>query len=84
MRTTVTLEPDVDDILRRRMSECGETFKQALNGAVRASARPARARVRVRKPTFDMGESRFDLTKANELAGELENEEIIRKMHQGK
>ena len=36
MRTTVTLEPDVEALLRTAMKERGLSFKEALNSAVRA------------------------------------------------
>lgn len=35
MRTTVTLDPDVEQVIRRRMSELGQSFKEALNDVVR-------------------------------------------------
>ena len=35
MRTTVTLDPDVEALLRRAMRERGASFKQVLNDAVR-------------------------------------------------
>ena len=36
MRTTVTLDPDVERVLQTAMRERGISFKQALNDAVRA------------------------------------------------
>lgn len=36
MRTTVTLEPDVQALIRAAMKERGISFKEALNSAVRA------------------------------------------------
>jgi hypothetical protein len=36
MRTTVTLDPDVESLLRKAMRERGEPFKQVLNTAIRA------------------------------------------------
>ncbi len=35
MRTTVTLEPDVERLLRESMQRGRKTFKQALNEAIR-------------------------------------------------
>ncbi|MEX0429658.1 hypothetical protein AB3X52_18730 [Nocardioides sp. DS6] len=40
MRTTVTLDPDVEQLLRERMAAKGVSFKEALNEAVRESATP--------------------------------------------
>ena len=81
MRTTVTLDPDVEALVKRLMHERGISFKEAVNSAIRAGAadRPRRFEM----PTIDMGEPLIDLTKALRLAGELEDEEIIRRMHAG-
>lgn len=35
MRTTVTLDPDVEEALRRSMQQTGQSFKVTLNQAVR-------------------------------------------------
>jgi len=80
VRTTVTLEPDTDAIVRRLMRERGLTFKQAVNEAIRAgTASPARRRA-FRTRTFDMGQPALPLDKALQLAGELEDEELIRRL----
>ena len=82
MRTTVTLDPDVDAMLKRYMSDRKLTFKDAVNTAIRrglgekASA-PA-------FPTFHLGEAYFDIDRALHLAGKLEDEEIIRKIERRK
>ncbi|HET7676465.1 MAG TPA: hypothetical protein VFK38_01280 [Candidatus Limnocylindrales bacterium] len=79
MRTTVTLEPDADAIVRRLMRERGLSFKQALNEAIRASVtRPAKRRFRTR--TFAMGPAALPLDKALRLAAELEDEGSLRKI----
>lgn len=83
MRTTVTLDPDTEAAVRKLMRERGLTFKQAVNDAIRAGTQPAKRRP-YRTPTFDMGRPLVDLTKALRLAGELEDEEIIRKLAAGR
>jgi hypothetical protein len=40
MRTTVTLDPDVERLLRKAVRERGISLKEALNEAVRAGAHP--------------------------------------------
>jgi hypothetical protein len=75
MRTTVTLDPDVEALIKRAMRERGLTFKQALNDAVRAGAASRPRRRRPPAPTYDMGEPLVDVTKALRLAGELEDQE---------
>ena len=83
MRTTVTLDPDVETLLKKRMAERGMTFKQALNGALR-EALAGQPRKRFRTKTYNMGVPKVDITHALRLAGELEDEEIVRKLHAGK
>lgn len=64
MRTTVTLDPDVEALIRRAMHERGFTFKQALNEAIRAGAASRPPRPRAPLPTYDLGEPLVDVTKA--------------------
>lgn len=75
MRTTVTLDPDVEAMVRTAMRERGLTFKQAVNEAIRNGSRGRPPMGPVAFPTFDLGPSRLDLTKALRLAGELEDVE---------
>ena len=75
MRTTVTLDPDVDVLLKQAMRERGLPFKQALNEAVRAGlARRDSVAAPFRQRTFQLGRPRVDLTKALALAGELDDQ----------
>jgi hypothetical protein len=81
MRTTVTLEPDVEALVRKAMRERGLSFKQAVNDAIRAGLAPASDRPVTGTPTFRMGfNPLIPLDKALRLAGELEDEELIRKL----
>jgi hypothetical protein len=82
MRTTVTLDPDVEHLLRRRMSEKKVSFKRALNDAIRESA-AARPVVHVETPTFDLGVPAIDLTKAMRISAELEDETLIAGLRRG-
>jgi hypothetical protein len=78
MRTTVTLDPDVESLLRKEVRRRGSPFKQVLNDAIRAGLRNVNRRNEAFEPlTFDMGKPRMDLTKAVALAAELEDEELI-------
>jgi hypothetical protein len=78
MRTTVTLDPDVESILRKEVRRRGEPFKQVLNDAIRAGLRNMKRRDEAFEPlTFDMGKPRVDLTKAASLAAELEDDELV-------
>lgn len=87
MRTTVTLDPDVERLLRDTMRERGISFKQALNQAARdglVRARQPRAKRFVQK-TYAMGAVEgVNLDKALALADALEDEERIGKMQLGR
>lgn len=49
MRTTVTLDPDVERILRQTARRTGKSFKEVLNRAVREALAP-QSNVRSGKP----------------------------------
>ena len=87
MRTTVTLDADVQALLKKAMRQQDTSFKQALNDAVRKGLGPRAAKAG-NKPfaftTYKMGRPLVDLTKANALAGELEDQELIAKMLAGR
>ncbi len=84
MRTTVTLDPDVEALLRKQMRERGVSFKEALNQAIRsgiAVARGTSSARRFRQKTYRMGfnpEFRWD--KALAIADAMEDEELSRKL----
>jgi len=83
VRTTVTLDPDTERLIRRRMRERGVSFKDALNEAIRAGLAPARrsgARKFTQK-TFPLGsEQNFRWDKALAAAESIEDEELGRKL----
>lgn len=83
MRTTVTLDPDVDAIVKRAMRERGLTFKQAVNEAIRAGMGSRRSVQDQELPTHDMGEPLVDITNALRLAGELEDQELAARLARG-
>ncbi len=84
MRTTVTLDPDVEAKLRNTMRERGVSFKVAINDAIRAGLGDSTsARKPFKMKTAPLG-ARFNIDKALTIAGEMEDEEIIRKMEMGK
>ena len=80
VRTTITLEPDVDALVKRLMRERGIGFKDAVNHAIRAGLAPGE-RTPFRSPTFRLGfdpSVRWD--KALRLAAGLEDDELIRRL----
>ena len=86
MRTTVTLDPDVEVLLKKAMRDSDRSFKQALNDSLRLALLGAarKAPVPYRQPTFNMGSPLVELTKANSLAAELEDQELIARMANGR
>jgi hypothetical protein len=86
MRTTVTLDPDVQVLLKRAMRKHDVSFKQALNDAVRgaltraAATSPASA---WEPPTFELGPLLVPAQSLNQLADELEAQEQIAKLRRG-
>ena len=84
MRTTLTIDDSIAEALKRRAFETGQSFKSVVNEALRKGLsaepeKPARSST-YRLPKIPMGTPLVDLTKANQIAAELENEELIRKM----
>ncbi len=81
MRTTITLDADTEQLVRKRMRERGLTFKQAVNELIRRGAGGADAPFAT--ATASMGESRVNLDRALQVAADLEDDELIRKMRAG-
>ena len=84
MRTTITLDADTELLVKRAMRERGLSFKEAVNEAIRSGLAPGRGDATAEFPTYSMGEPLVDVTKALRLAGELEDQEIARKLAQAK
>jgi hypothetical protein len=86
VRTTVTLDPDVASKLKAVARERGISFKEALNRAVRAGlGEERRARRAFTQYSQPMGlRAGFNLDKALQLAGALEDEEIVRRLERRK
>lgn len=84
MRTTVTLDPDTEALVRRLMSERRVSFKRALNDAIRAGAGPSSAPQETSTRVHRLGEPHIELDRALQLAGELEDQELVRKIRMAK
>lgn len=83
MRTTVTLDPDVAALLRERMQQQGQSFKQALNQALRAALAggPRRSPGRFRLKTYGMGfRAELAMDKALHLADLVADGELEQKL----
>ena len=89
MRTTLTLDDDLDRELRELAHRSGRSFKQTINETLRRGLAPAPARDEARPyvvPTVSLGATAagINLDKALQLADELEDAEILRKLRAGK
>lgn len=83
MRTTLTLDADTEQLVRRRMRERGVTFKQAVNDLLREGAVAAGAATPFRTRTASLGRPTVNLDRALQVVGELEDDELIRRMRAG-
>lgn len=88
-RTTVTLDPDVEQLLRDAMQKRRQSFKEALNQAIRSglagekSARERRFKARARPMGLSTG---LDPARLNQLSDALEAEAFLslsRKLESG-
>jgi len=78
MRTTLTIEPDLAQRIRRRMRQQGLSLKRVINDALRAGLAEADKAPRVKfsvEPHPCRFKAGIDLDKLNQLADELEAEE---------
>ena len=83
MRTTLTLDDDVAEALRRLVRQTGRPFKQVVNDALRAGLAPQAPVISadVSYPTYPMGANiGVNMDRARHLAAELEDDEIARKL----
>ncbi len=84
MRTTITLDPDVEELIRHRMHERRATFKDVVNEGLRAALRSKGASSARETRSFDLGNPAVDLDRALALAGALEDEERVRRLPEGR
>ena len=83
MRTTVTFDPDVTQILKRKMARKKQSLKRTVNEALRfglSAPEPGTQVPFTVKPHPCHFKPGIDMDKLNRLADELEDEAIIRKL----
>lgn len=83
MRTTITLEESLFEALKERAHQRRLPFKRVVNDAIRLGLESEKQPRPYTAPTRALG-ARVDLTKALQLAGEMEDEEIRRKLELGR
>lgn len=84
MRTTITLDPDTRLLVERTMRDRGLSFKEAVNEAIRAGLGARVSSRRTYTTARQLGPARVDLTKALQLAGELEDDALARRLAEGR
>jgi hypothetical protein len=84
MRTTITLDPEAEALVKKTMKERNLSFKQVVNEAIVRGLTTTGRPEPFRTQTRSMGMARINLDKATQIAAELEDEEILRKMSLGK
>ncbi len=83
-RTTITLTPEVEGLIRRTMRERGQSFKDAVNEAIVRGLSASGADVEPYVlPTFDLG-VRVPLDDVTGLLNRLDDEEFLRAQELGK
>lgn len=84
MRTAITLDAESKALVENAMKEQGRSFKEVVNDAIKRGLGSTDISTHLELPVYDMGVPLVNLDKALQLAGELEDEEIIKKMALGK
>jgi hypothetical protein len=80
----VTLDADTQRLVERAMRERGLSFKDAVNEAIRAGLQPQSSKNASYTTSLDLGRERVGLTKALQLASAMEDEEIVRRLAEGR
>ncbi len=83
MRTTVTIDPDTENLLREEVRRSGRSFKEVLNLSIRRSLLPTGQETRRIgiTPLFQAAFPReLSETGYNRLADELEDEVTLREL----
>ena len=87
MRTTVRIDDDLVRTLKAQARRENQSFASAVNGAIRrglSQSKKHKTSRPFRQRTVSMGVPLVDLTKAHALAGDWEDEEIVKKLAAGK
>ena len=81
VRTTLTIEPDVEQLLEQEVARSRRSLKQVVNEALRRGL--TRSGEKPRKVVVKVSDSRlrpgYDPASFNSLADELEDAEVLRK-----
>lgn len=84
MRTTITLDPDVEALVKRTMAERGVSFKEAVNSAIRSGLGGGPHRIDFSFPSYELGAPTIDLDRALRIADGLADDETARALQVGR
>jgi hypothetical protein len=85
VRTTLTIDDDLATQLHDQARRTGRTFRDVVNEALRDGLLRGESEPPCIPPVHELGiRPGVDLTKALQLVGQLEDEEIVRKMDLGR
>lgn len=89
MRSTLTIDDQLAKALKDHAHQAGKSFKEVVNDTLRAglaaNKTPRQAKsYRLKPSSLGCVAGDFNLDKALQLADELENEEIVRKLQMKK
>lgn len=81
MRTTLRLDDDLLIELKKRASKEGLTLSEIVNLSLRQSlSTPGRGPRVFKQQTRNLGRPSFDVTRANAVAGALDDDDALRKL----
>lgn len=80
MRTTITLEPDVEALVKQAMKETGRGLKAVVNDSLRELLEDRVAADEDLVPVFDLGEPLIDINRAIEILDEIEDAKLVEQM----
>jgi hypothetical protein len=83
VRTTITLTPEAEALVKKAMAERKMSFKQVVNEAIIRGLVADRRPYKFHLKTHKMGQPRINLDKATQIAGELDTQDFLRKMRSG-
>ncbi|HET9561724.1 MAG TPA: hypothetical protein VFP01_06445 [Propionibacteriaceae bacterium] len=83
MRTTITLTPEVEALVKKAMAQRKLSFKEVVNEAILRGLAADRRPHEFHTKTHSMGRPRINLDKATQVAGELDTQDFLRKMSSG-
>lgn len=83
MRTTITLTPEAEALVKKAMAQRKLSFKEVVNEAILRGLAADRRPHEFHTKTHSMGRPRINLDKATQVAGELDTQDFVRKMSSG-